>query len=162
MRELIKKHKFALFLEDKERWVRIHHAPEFTRSMNPVTEEYDYIGDEHPTTELMDYKPSEGVSIKTFKGDEDFELAYELLKNRSIGADAHKNVLTVYLFDSSKVDDKEYYYAEKEDATVVVSEMNATDSSISMDINHNGTPEKGYVEIVDGEPVFTAGDMPEA
>ncbi|UKI52766.1 MAG: hypothetical protein L6V86_06325 [Treponema sp.] len=71
--ELIKKHKIGVFLNggtsEAPDWVRIKKATEFTRSMNPETEERDYIADEHPTTELMDYKPSEDLTVTTYKGE---------------------------------------------------------------------------------------------
>lgn len=168
-KEFIKKHRTGLFLDksndNSEDWVRIRKATEFTRSMNPATEEYDYIADEHPTTEVTDYKPSESMSVKTIKGEEDFDLFYELYKKRAIGDEAHRKLLTVFYFDSKEVGEgeekKTYYYAEKEDATITVNEYNASDSSISIDINHNGTPEIGYVEVVDGKLVFTEGEIPE-
>ena len=111
VRELIKKHKFALYLNagtsETPDWVRVCKATEFTRSMNPTTEDYDYIADEHPTTEVTDYKPSESMSVKTIKGEKDFELFYELYKNRAIGPDAHRDILTVFIFDSVETEGDE-------------------------------------------------------
>ena len=107
-RELIKKHKFALYINSgttqNPTWVRVCKATEFTRNMNPTTEDYDYIADEHPTTEVTDYKPSESMSVKTIKGEDDFALFYQLYKNRAIGPDAHREILTVFMFDSVDTD----------------------------------------------------------
>ena len=109
--ELLKKHKFALFMDSSknqaDKWVRIGKATEFTRNMNPVTEEYDYIEDEHPTTEVTDYKPSESMSVKTIKNRPDFEMFYSLYKARAIGTDAHRNILCVFMLDYSEVEESE-------------------------------------------------------
>ena len=101
-KEMLKKHKFAFYLKvnaTPAKFIRIRKATEFTRNMNPSTEEYDYIADEHPTTEVTDYKPSDDMVVKTIKGEPDFELFYQLYKKRAIGTDAHREVLSVFMFD---------------------------------------------------------------
>lgn len=169
--ELIKKHKVAVYVNggtsSAPSWVRIKKATEFTRTMNATTEERDYIADEHPTTELMDYKPSEDLAITTYKGEEDFELLYKLYKERAIGDDAKREFMIIYIFDSSTVTDasdsssKTYYYADKTDATLVLNEFNPSSSSISATVYENGTAVKGYATFAeDGTPTFTAGDIP--
>lgn len=164
MATLIKKHLTRPFLNDgtsqNPSWVQIKKAVEFTRSMNPTTEERDYISDEMPTTEVTQYKPSESFSITAYKGEPDFDLFYSLYKARAIGDDAKREFLLVSLFDKVTVDTTDYYYAEKCGATITVNEFNFSDSSITIDINENGTPAIGYVTITDGEPSFTEGDMP--
>jgi hypothetical protein len=166
-KELIKKHLVRPFLdktpESTPTWVQIKKAVDFTRSMNPTTEERNYISDEQASTEITGYKPSEGLSVTTYKGEEDFELLYSLYKKRATGADAQTNFLLVYLFDSvTNTEGKTYYYADKTECVVAIDEFNTSSSQISATIYENGTPVKGYVEITDGQPVFTAGDMPEA
>lgn len=166
--QLIKKHLIRPFLNNGTSaipaWVQIKKATEFTRAMNPQTEERDYIADEHPTTEVMDYKPSESLSITMYKGEPDFDLFYDLYKKRAIGSDAQKEFLLVYLFDSVDVtsggDAVTYYYAEKTNVSVTVEELNATGKSLSCNVYENGTPTKGYVTITAGVPTFTEGDMP--
>lgn len=162
--QLIKKHLIRPFLNEGTStvpsWVQIKKATEFTRAMNPQTEERDYIADEHPTTEVMDYKPSENLSITMYKGEPDFELFYDLYKKRAIGSEAQKEFLLVYIFDSSTVESKTYYYAEKTNASVTVEELNASGKSLSCNVYENGTPVKGYVTIEDGVPTFTEGAMP--
>lgn len=159
---LVKKHLFALFILDKasSKWIRIRKATELNRSMNAVTEEYDYIADEFPTTEVTSYKPSEPVAVKTFKGAPDFDLLYDIYKKRATGADAHFDILSVYMFDSATSGNKTYYYAEKEDSTLTIDSWDVSGTSLSANIAHNGTPLKGYVEITEGQPVFTEGDFP--
>lgn len=162
--QLIKKHLIRPFLDKGTSaapdWVQIKKATEFTRAMNPQTEERDYIADEHPTTEVMDYKPSENLSITMYKGEPDFELFYDLYKKRAIGSEAQKEFLLVYLFDSSVVENKTYYYAEKTSASVTVEELNASGKSLSCNVYENGTPVRGYVTIEGGTPTFTEGAMP--
>ena len=162
--QLIKKHLIRPFLNkgtsELPEWVQIKKATEFTRAMNPQTEERDYIADEHPTTEVMDYKPSENLSITMYKGEPDFELFYDLYKKRAIGSEAQKEFLLVYIFDSSTVENKTYYYAEKTSASVTVEELNASGKSLACNVYENGTPVKGYVTIEAGVPTFTEGAMP--
>ena len=168
--QLVKKHLIRPFLNNgtstAPAWVQIKKATEFTRSMNPQTEERDYIADEHPTTEVTDYKPSEALSITMYKGEADFDMMYKMYKERSIGADAQREFLVVYIFDSVTVgsgeEAKTYYYADKTMATITVDELNASGTTLSCTVYENGTPTAGYVEIVEGAPVFTAGDMPTA
>ncbi len=169
--ELIKKHKIGVYLnggtKESPDWVRIKKATEFTRSMNPETEERDYIADEHPTTELMDYKPSEDLTVTTYKGEKDFELLYKLYKERAVGEEAKRELLLVSIFDSVEITDSEdgttktYYYADKTEATVALNEFNISSSTLSATVYENGTSEKGYVEFAaDGTLTFTAGAMP--
>ena len=164
-KQLIKKHLIRPFLNDGTTdapdWVQIKKATEFTRAMNPQTEERDYISDEHPTTEVMDYKPSEALSITMYSGEDDFDMMYKMYKDRAIGTDAQKEFLVVYIFDSKTVDGKTYYYADKTMATVTVDELNASGKSLSCTVYENGTPTAGYVEITeDGKPSFTPGEFP--
>ena len=162
--QLIKKHLIRPFLNkgtsELPDWVQIKKATEFTRAMNPQTEERDYIADEHPTTEVMDYKPSENLSVTMYKCEPDFELFYDLYKKRAIGSEAQKEFLLVNIFDSSTVESTTYYYAEKTNASITVEELNATGKSLSCNVYENGTPVKGYVIIENGKPTFTEGAMP--
>lgn len=171
---LIKKHLVRPYLNKGTsavpEWVQIKKATEFSRSMNPETEERDYIADENPTTELMGYKPSEELTVTTYKGEDDFELLYQLYKDRAIGEEAKREFLLVSVFDSVEITDSEdsgkkktYYYAEKSDATVVLNEFNSSSSTLSATVYENGTSVKGYVEFAeDGTVTFTAGAMPSA
>ena len=56
MSEIIKKHRIGLFVNTGTKasptWKRIKKSTELTLAMNPETEDYDYIADESPTTEL--------------------------------------------------------------------------------------------------------------
>ena len=164
--QLIKKHKTLPFINagtsDAPDWVQIKKATEFTHSLNPETEERDYISDEQATTELMNYKPSMSLSVTTIAGEADFDLFYKLYKEKATGEDAKREYMIVFVFDSSSAGGTEYYYAYKTDATITVDEFNSVDSQISVSIYENGTPTKGFVYLEDGAPVFTEGDLPES
>lgn len=163
---LIKKHMLRPYLnrgtKASPEWVQIKKAVEFTRALNPQIEDRDYISDEHPTTELMDYKPSFNIAVTTYKGEPDFDMFYEKYKALSVGAEARSQCLLVNMFDSVQKDGKEHFFAEVTDVTVVLEEWNATSNQISGTIYENGTPEKGYVTIEAGNPTFTKGEMPSA
>lgn len=151
---LVKKHMIVPFLKDGSTYVQIKKATEFTRSMGAITEDREYISDESATTEVTGYKPSESLQITTYKNEPDFDLFYKLYKGRAIGADAKREFLLVYKFESTEVSDVTYFEAEKTEATIVVNEFNASGSSLSITVNENGTPTRGYVKFVDGAPVF--------
>lgn len=167
---LIKKHLVKPFLNkgtsSSPNWVQIKKTTDFTRAMNPVTEERDYISDEHPTTEITDYKPSIPVTLTTYKGEDDFDYLYSFYKKRAIGADAQTEFLLVSIFDSVTKTvgdvDTTYYYAEKTNCTLAVDEWNLSGKTLSATIYENGTPDIGYVTIEDGVPTFTKGEMPTA
>lgn len=166
MPKLIKKHMVAVYVNsgtsDVPNWIRIRKATEFNRAMNATTEDRDYIADEYATTELLDYKPSEDLTVTTYKGEQDFDLLYDLYKKRAVGDDAKREFMLVYIFDSSTVDGITYYAAEKTNSTLVLNEFNTSSSTISATVYENGTATTGYVtyDEEDGTPTFTAGAIP--
>lgn len=156
---LIKKHLIRPFLNGgtsaNPSWVQIKKATENTINMNPNTEDRDYISDEQPTTELISYKMGVSYGVTTYKGEPDFELFYDLYKNRYVGSDAQKELLLAYLFDKVQVGDDVMYYAQKWNSTIVVNDFNTVGTVIDVDVNANGTPTEGYITITDGTVAFT-------
>jgi len=156
---LIKKHLIRPFLNGgtsaNPSWVQIKKATENTINMNPNTEDRDYISDEQPTTELISYKMGVSYGVTTYKGEPDFELFYDLYKNRYVGSDAQKELLLAYLFDKEQVGDDVMYYAQKWNSTIVVNDFNTVGTVIDVDVNANGTPTEGYITITDGTVTFT-------
>ena len=77
---MVKKHQIALMLNKGTStspvWTRIKKSTELTISMNPETEENDYIADESPTTELKNYKPSIDQDLTMMKGEDDYEMMF--------------------------------------------------------------------------------------
>lgn len=160
---LIKKHLTRPLInagtKENPKWVQVKKATENTRTMNPTTEERDYISDEQPTTELTGYKPSESYGVTTYKGEPDFELFYKLYKERAIGSDAKREFLYVHLFEKITVGNQTMYYAEKTDSTIAVDDFNTVGTVIDVTVYENGTPERGYVTISEsGEVTFTANE----
>jgi len=155
---LIKKHLIRPFLNGgtsaEPKWVQIKKATENTINMNPSTEDRDYISDEQPTTELIAYKMGVSYGVTTYKGEPDFELFYDLYKNRYTGSDAQKELLLAYLFDKVTVNGTEKYFTQKWNSTIVVNDFNTVGTVIDVDVNANGTPVIGYAEIKDGEITF--------
>lgn len=163
---LIKKHLLAVFINDgteaEPKWVRIENTAEFSRELNPVTEDRDYIADEHPTTEVLDYKPSEGITLAMYAGSPDFDFMYKKYKTLATGGAAHNQILRLSLFDGQEVTADTVYYAEVNDATIVINTANFSDSQLTCTIYENGSTTAGFAKVVDKKPVFTAGDFPQA
>lgn len=157
---LIKKYLIRPFLnagtEDEPNWIQIKKATENTINMNPTTEDRDYISDEHPTTELLAYKMNVSYGVTTYKGEQDFDLFYDLYKNRYVGSDAQKELLLAYLFDKITVNGEERYFTQKWDSTIIVNDFNTVGTVIDVDVNANGTPTIGYITIKGGKVEFTA------
>lgn len=161
-KQLVRKHLIRPFLNGgtsaTPSWVQIKKTVENTINMNPQTEDRNYISDEQPTTELIAYKMSVAYGVTTYKGQPDFELFYNLFKNRYVGADAQKELLLVYLFDKVTVGDTEKYFTQKWDSTIVVNDFNTVGTTIDVTVNANGTPKVGYVTIENGVVTFTENE----
>lgn len=139
-------------------WTRIEKSTGNTITMNPQTQEFDYIVDENPTTEIDKYSPSMQHPITMYKGSPDFKLANDLAFNMATGADAHLDFLTIFFHTDGVMNGQKVFRAWRNDAVFSVSDISPTDSVINVDVQFAGTVEKGYVEMIDGQPVFTEGE----
>ena len=150
MGELIKKHKIALFVGDtaegKTSWTRIRKSTAFNLSMNPVTNEFDYIADETPTTELDHYAPSLNQALTMYKGEPDYEKIFPKFFNMDVGSDASMPVLIVF-----------FQAWQAPNARFVANELDSVAGTLTCDLYFNGGIEKGYATVTDGTPVFTEG-----
>ena len=168
---MIKKHQIGLFLDTAEAsasapvWKRIKKSTELTISMNPETEDVDYIADESPTTELKQYKPTIAQPLKMIKGEPDFEAVWPKFYDLKTGEDAKVNVLVVFIFDKDGTGATAKYKAWKTTALVTFNELNGVDSQLTFDINFGGTVERGTCTLTgtapDYTPAFTAADSEE-
>ena len=86
---LVKKHKIALFLDTGTGYKRIKKSESLTISMNPDEQDYDYIADESPTTEVDSYKPSIDQDLVMYKGSDDYEMIFPYFYERRVGSKAH-------------------------------------------------------------------------
>ena len=156
---MVKKHLIALFLNtgtsSAPTWTRIKKSTELTIALNPETEEFDYIADENPTTELTKYAPSIEQPLKMIKGEPDFEFIWDRFFSLATGQDAKAEYMIVFMFDK---DETGAYKAWKGDSVISCNEMNAVDSEISFDLAFGGTVEKGTATVTSGSPSFTAAD----
>ena len=152
---MVKKHLIALFLntgtKDAPKWTRIKKSTELTISMNPSTEEYDYIADESSTTELDKYAPAIDQDLTMYKGQPDYEFAFERFFNMSTGADAHVGCMVVFMQEGSAADG---FKAWQTDAVMSINDLNAVDSKINFALAFGGTVDKGVATMTDGAPSF--------
>lgn len=152
---MIKKHHVLLFVNSGTPsvpvWTRIRKSTDLTIAQNTETRDFDYIEDESPSTEADRVKPSLSQPITMYKGNPDFEFFYSKFYNQSVGADAHAEILVVF-FSSG---DTSPYDAWKSDCVIIIDNMNAVDSTLTANINFNGTTDKGTAVVTDGVPVFT-------
>ena len=162
---MIKKHLIAVFINsgtaETPVWTRIKKSTALTLSMNPETEDVDYIADESPTTELSEYKPTIEQPLKMIKGEKDFEYFWNLFYNMATGNDARTQYLIVFMFDKTGEGADAAYKAWNGDCIVSFSELNAVDSELTFDLAFGGTVKKGIVSVTgtapDFVPTFTAG-----
>jgi len=167
-KDMVKKWKIAPFINkgtsSEADYFRIKKSTAFDLALNPETQEYDYISDESPTTELLKYKPSLNQALTMYKGEDDYEFIFNKFFNLSVGSEAETDMLLVFFQEEKKVTvssvEKTYYLAWKSDCVISINDLNSVDSTLTFDVNLNGTVKKGYVEIVSGKPVFTEGTIP--
>ncbi|QQO10218.1 hypothetical protein [Breznakiella homolactica] len=159
MAEMVKKHRIGLFINtgtgEAPAWKRVKKTTELTLSMNPQTQEYDYIADEAPTTELQRYAPQINQALTMYKGEDDFEFVYEKFFNLHTGNDAKVDVMIVFMFDEV-TGETDKYRAWKSEGIMSISDMDAVNSVINFDLILNGSIQKGTAAVTAGVPVFTA------
>lgn len=160
---MVKKWKIAPFINtgtpELPTWTRIKKSTAFDLTMNGETQEYDYINDESPTVELLRYSPSLNQSLTMYTEEEDYKFFFDKFYNLAVGSDAKSEMLLVFFQEG---DNTEGYKAWKTDCVVTISDLNSVDSTISFDVNFNGTIAKGTVKVdEDGVPTFTPASKTE-
>ena len=172
MGAIVKKHLIAPFLNsatgtdgyvDKTSptWLRICKTASFDLNLNPETEDYDYICDENPTTEVKTVKPSFNTPLVMYKGEDDYEFVFKKFFNLAVGQDAKSEILLVFFQESldtpAEGETNKVFMAWKSDCVISVNDLNSVDSTLTFDVLFGGTVKKGYVTIADGKPTFTEG-----
>lgn len=156
--KLVQSHMVIPFLnngtKESPEWIQIKKTTDFSQSLNAETEDRKYINDKIATTEVLRYKPSESINLTMYKGEEDFELFFDLYKKLPTGDDAKKQILIVFLGADEDYDEEKQYDAQLSNCTLVMDTMDSVNSTLSVNINHNGTPEWGKVTFTDGVPSF--------
>ena len=153
---LIKKYHVALFINtgtsDVPVWTRIQKSTDNTITANAVTNQFDFIVDESPTTVLDQYKPSLSQPITMYKGNDDYNFFFDHFFNLKTGDDAVTEILIVYYAE----DVGSAYKAQKSSCVVVIDNMNPVESTITASIDFNGTVDTGTVVVTSGVPVYTS------
>lgn len=162
---MIKKHQIGLFINtaasgaSSPTWTRIKKSTELTISMDPETEDVDYIADESPTTELTQYNPSIDQPLKMISGEPDFEAVWDKFYNLETGEDAKTDYLVVFIFAKTGTGASATYKAWSGSALISFDELNAVDSELSFTLNFGGTVKRGTCTLTgtapDYTPVFT-------
>lgn len=153
---MVKKYHVALFIntgtEAVPVWTRIQKSTDNTIAMNAETKTFDYIVDESPTDEVDRYKPSLSQPLTMYKGNPDYVYFFEKFFAQAVGDDAHAQILIVFY----AADVASAYKAWKSDCVLVLDNMNPVESTITANINFNGTTDKGTAVVTDGVPVYTS------
>lgn len=153
----IKKHMIALFIntgtKETKKWTRIKKSTKLEIKLDPQKQDYDYISDESPTTELEGYKPGvDGMPLTMYKGEPDFDFIWEKFYGLATGADAKVEAMIVFIFDDTPNGANKAWLTE---ATLSIDSMNAVEGTITFDLPFGGTVEKGTAKLQAGVPTFT-------
>lgn len=166
--QLVKKHKIGLFLKnEREKFVRMKKSISLTLSMNPQEEEYDYIADESPTTELVDYKPSIDQDLVMYAGEPDYEMMWKYIYELHTGSDAHTDCMIVFMHRPVDAKGNDIpvgdtttevagYRAWLTDSIISIQDMNATEKKLNFKVLFGGGITHGIATVSKEEgPVFT-------
>lgn len=157
---MIKKHQIALFFDAGEEpsaptWKRIKKSTELTFSFNPETEEFDYIADENPSTELTKYAPALEQPLKMYEEEEDFKFFFDKCYNLPTGTAASVSMLIVFMFGATGRGAEAEYKAWKVDCMVSFNEINGVDSELNFELLFGGNIERGTVTVTGSAPDYT-------
>lgn len=146
--EQIKKYHVALFVKKTSgTYVQISKSTDNTITMNAETVDRDFIVDKSPTTLVERYKPSLSEPITLFKGDLDYEFFWDLFYSQKTGANAQGKILVVFMNEDSTGDSGDEFKAWEADCTFICDNLNPVESTLTFNINMNGTPTMGTVSI---------------
>lgn len=170
---MVRKHQIAPFLNtaidstthlvDKTTptWTRICKTASFDLNMNPETEEFDYICDEQPTTELKKYNPSFNTPLVMHEKENDYKFIFEKFYRLKVGDEAKSELLLVFFQEpvDTTAATHTHFKAWRVDCTLTVNDLNSVDQTLTFDTNFAGTIKVGYVTI-SGSAIssFTEGD----
>ena len=151
---LVKKNKIAVFLDVGAGYKRIKKSETLTISMNPDEQDYDYIADESPTTEVDSYKPSIDQDLTMYKGSDDYEMVFPYLYERKVGSEAHAKCMIVFMQEPAVT---EGYKAWETDSVISIQDLAAVDKKLNFNILFGGNITNGTATVSeDGTPTFTA------
>ena len=154
--ERLKKHRTIPFLNtktpDSPTWARIGKSTVFDMVLNAQTEDNDFIEDEMPTTEIINYKPELSQELQCNKGDAAFDFLYDMFFNLPTGEDVKKNLLIV--FDGNVGGpDAPSFKAWNTTSTLILDHFDSVAEKIYFKFNINKI-ERGTCTVAGGTPTF--------
>lgn len=159
--ELVHKTKIVPFLNENTdgttSWVQIKKTTAFALALNAQTKTFDFISSKVAQTEVDSYQPSFDVELTMFKGEEDYELFFNMLYDLPTGSDAHRDLLIAwYQEEGTDSASAECYKSWFADATIQLSTLDSVNQTISATISFT-QPTVGATYITDGVPSFAEG-----
>lgn len=152
---MVKKHLIGLFLNTGTSaapvWTRIKKSTELTIAMNPETQDFDYIADENPTTELLKYKPTIDQDLTMYKDEADYEMVWPYFYETRTGSDARIECMIAFMMEPAAGGG---YKAWKTDSILSVQDLNAVESKLNFQILFGGTLLRGTAVNMDGVIAF--------
>lgn len=167
MANLVKKTQIAPFInkgtKELPEWIRIKKSTAFTLALNPQVKTFDFISSDTPQNEIDSYQPSLSQDITMFKGEDDYQIFFDMLFDLPTGEAAHKDMLIVFYQETGKYTPADppsaetaVYKAWKVDALVQISQMDTVNENITVDLSLHD-PIRGAVQIAEGTPTFIEG-----
>jgi hypothetical protein len=123
-------------------------------SYNPQTTDEVYIHQDSGTTEVESYKPNMPIESTAKKGDAVFGFVDALRKGRKVLADAHAEVVNVWLYETPALGE---YPAERQAVSIQIDDFGGDGGKatvINYTINFMGDPTLGAFNPTSG--AFTA------
>lgn len=157
----VKKYEVVPFIKPKGAtdYLQIKKSTELKLEFGASVEEYDYISDESPTSELEKYKPEiSGLPLTMYREEADFAAIWDIAYNLKVGGEAVVDLLLVYKFDEDAAKTG-IWKAWNVPATVVVKTLDAVEGKIEFDLQMRGTVKRGTVTEESGKPKFKAAGV---
>ena len=134
-------------------WARIGLSTVLSIAVNPVSNDYDFIKDENPTTIVENYQPSISQEIMAKEGDSCFDYIWGIFYDLPVGTGVETDCLVVYPKAGATASSFE---AWKSKVTLVLGEFDAVAKKVTFDIKFAGDITQGTVTVTSGVPTFTA------
>lgn len=133
-------------------WARIGKSTIFNLAPNPQTETNDFIEDEMPTEEVMNYAPELPQELQCNKGDPAFDHMYDMFYNLPTGEEVKRNVLIVFAGNEG-TETAPVFRAWSTKATIIVETFDTVAEKISFKIKINNI-DRVKVTLTDGIPAI--------
>ena len=158
---LVHKTKIVPFLnkatDGTYEWIQIKKSSSFDLAANAQTKTFDFISSKVAQTEVDSYQPSFETELTMFKGEEDYELFFDLFYNLPTGTDAHRDLLLAwYQEEGEDANGTACYKAWLADATLQLGTLSSVNQTITTTISFT-EPSIGAVYTVNGTPEFLEG-----